>query len=51
MQDSVIVLVNCKNEKDPIKDEGARMATILNINFSDAKGQLIHSLGLDVADI
>ena len=30
----------CNNEEDPIKHEGARVATTLYINFSDAKGQL-----------
>ena len=33
-------LVACKNEKDPIKNEGARVVTTLFINFSDAQGQL-----------
>ena len=33
-------LVACKNEEDPIKNEGARVVTILFINFSDAQGQL-----------
>ena len=33
-------LVACKNEEDPIKDEGARVVTALFINFSDAQGQL-----------
>ena len=33
-------LVDCKNEEDPIKDEGARVVTTLFINFSDAQGQL-----------
>ena len=33
-------LVACKNEEDPINDEGARVATTLFINFSDAQGQL-----------
>ena len=33
-------LVACKNEKDPIKNEGARVVTTLFINFSDAHGQL-----------
>ena len=32
-------LVACKNEEDPIKDEGARVVTTLFI-FSDAQGQL-----------
>ena len=34
------VLVACKNEKDPIKNEGARVVTTLFIDFSDAQGQL-----------
>ena len=33
-------LVACKNEEDPIKNEGARVVTTLFINFSDAQGQL-----------
>ena len=34
------LLVVCKNEEDPIKNEGARVVTTLLINFSDAQGQL-----------
>ena len=34
------LLVACKNEEDPIKNEGARAVTTLFINFSDAQGQL-----------
>ena len=34
------VLVVCKNEEDPIKNEGARVVTTLFVDFSDAKGQL-----------
>ena len=33
-------LVACKNEEDPIKNEGARVVKTLFINFSDAQGQL-----------
>ena len=33
------LLVACKNEEDPIKNEGARVITTLFINFSDAQGQ------------
>ena len=33
-------LVACKNEEDPIKNEGARVVTTLLINFSDDQGQL-----------
>ena len=34
------LLVVCKNEEDPIKNEGARVVTTLFINFSDTQGQL-----------
>ena len=34
------LLVACKIEEDPIKNEGARVVTTLFINFSDAQGQL-----------
>ena len=34
------VLVACKNEEDPIKNEGARVVTTLLIDFSHAQGQL-----------
>ena len=34
------VLVTCKNEEDPIKNEGARVVTRLFIDFANAEGQL-----------
>ena len=34
------ILVACKNEEDPMKNEGARVVTTLFINFSDAQGEL-----------
>ena len=34
------VLVTCKYEEDPIKNRGARVVTTLNVNFSDALGQI-----------
>ena len=34
------VLVACKNEEDPIKNEGARVVTTIFIDFSHAQGQL-----------
>ena len=34
------LLVACKDEEDPIKNEGARVVTTLFINFSDTQGQL-----------
>ena len=36
----MVILVSSKNEEDPIKTEGARVATIQNIDFSITKGQL-----------
>ena len=36
----MVVLVTCKNEEVPIKNEGARVFTTLNINFSDPQGQI-----------
>ena len=36
----MVVLITGKNEEDPIKNEGARMFTTLNIHFLDAQGQL-----------
>ena len=36
----MVVLVTCKNEEDPIKNEGARLFTTLYIKFSDAQGQI-----------
>ena len=37
---SKMLWLSCKNEEDPIKIEGARVATIQNIDFSNTKGQL-----------
>ena len=34
------VLQVCKYEEDPIKNRGARVFTTLNVNFSDAQGQI-----------
>ena len=36
----MVVVITCKNEEDPIKNEGARMFTTLYSNFSDAQGQI-----------
>ena len=36
----MIVLVTCKYEEDPIKNEGARVFTTLYIYFSDPQGQI-----------
>ena len=35
----MVVLVTCKIEEDPIKNEGARVLTTLNIDFPDSQGQ------------
>ena len=37
------VLVACKNEEDPIKNEGAGVVTTLFTDFSDAQRQLTPS--------
>ena len=34
------VLIDCKNEEDPIKNEGVRVVTPLFIDFSDTQGQV-----------
>ena len=34
------VLITCKYEEDPIKNDGARVLTTLYINFSDTQGQI-----------
>ena len=40
VRDVMDVLVTCKYEEDPIKNEGARVDTTLYSNFSDAQGQI-----------
>ena len=40
IQDVMVILVTSKNEEDPIKIEGPRVATIQNNDFSNTKGQL-----------
>ena len=40
VRDIIDVLVTCKYEEDPIKNEGARVLTRLYDVFSDAQGQL-----------
>ena len=41
------LLVACKNEEDPIKNEGARVVTTLFIDFSHAQGQLTLKLVME----
>ena len=40
----MVELVICKNEVHPIKNEGARVFTTININFSDDQGQITPEL-------
>ena len=40
IRDFMGVLAACKNEEDPIKNEGARVVTTLFFDFSHAQGQL-----------
>ena len=43
----MVVLVTCKDEKDYIKNKGAKMVTTLFIDFSDAQGQLTPKLVME----
>ena len=36
----MVVLITCKNKEDPIKNEGARVAIRLYVNFSDTHQQI-----------
>ena len=47
IQDLMVVLVTCKNEEDPIKNEGAREVTTLFIDFSEAQGQLTQKSAME----
>ena len=40
IQDVIDVLVTSKNKENPNKNEGARVATTLNIDFSNRQGQI-----------
>ena len=40
VRDVMDVLITCKYEEDPIKNEGARVVTTLYVNILDAKGQI-----------
>ena len=40
VRDVMDVLVTCKYEEDPIKNEGSRVVTTLYVNILDAKGQI-----------
>ena len=36
----MVILVTCKNEEDPIENEGTRVLTRLYVDSSDTQGQL-----------
>ena len=40
IRDVMAILVTSKYEEDPIKIESARVATTLNIDFSNTQGQI-----------
>ena len=40
IRDVMAILATSKYEEDPIKNEGARVATTQNIDFSNTQGQL-----------
>ena len=44
----MVVLHTCKNEEDPIKNEGDRVLTRLYVVFSDAQGQLTTKLEVEI---
>ena len=46
VRDVMDVLVTCKYEEYPIKNEGARVVTTLYINILDAKGQITQESGM-----
>ena len=39
----MVVLVTCNNEEDPIKNEGARVLTSLEFDFSALKGSIFQN--------
>ena len=45
------VFVSSKNKEDPNKNEGARVATTLNIDFSHSQGQITLSQESDLAEM
>ena len=40
IRDNIDFFVTSKNKEDPNKNEGARVATTLNIDFSHSQGQI-----------
>ena len=42
------VLVTCKYEEYPIKNEGARVVTTLYINILDTKGQITQESAVEI---
>ena len=46
IQAFMVVLLTCKNEEGPIKNESARVVTTLYINFSDALWQITPELAV-----
>ena len=49
IRDYIVIL--CKNEEDPIKNEGARVLTSLLFDFSDAQEQQLQSQWWNPAEI
>ena len=40
IRDIIVVIVTCKDEEDPVNNQGARVFTTLHIDFSDVQGQV-----------
>ena len=51
IRDNMDVFVTFKNKEDPNKNEGAKVATTLNIDFSHSQGQITLQSGSDLAEI
>ena len=47
IRDVIVVLVTCKNEEDPIKNEGARVATRVYVHLSNIQAQMIPKSAMD----
>ena len=45
------LLIVCKNEEDPIKNEGARVVTNYSLFFLTLRGSLLRSQQLNLAEI
>ena len=47
IQALMVISITCKNDEDPIKNEGTRVQTRLYVDFSDTQGQLTPQSDVD----